>query len=49
VDNGGTYSSNPAKVHYLIEGHNATAAKVEKAKTVGAAVIDEGTYLKMIS
>lgn len=49
LDNGGTYSSNPVKVTHLIEGHNATAVKVEKAKAAGAAIIDEVAYLKMIA
>jgi len=49
LDNGGVYSSNPAKVTHLIEGHNATAHKVEKARSAGASIIDEDAYLKMIA
>ena len=49
LDNGGTYSSNPAKCTHLIEGHGATAHKVEKARAAGAVIVDEQTYLKMIA
>lgn len=48
VDNGGEFTSIKKGITHFIAGEGAKDAKIQKAESLGAKVIDENTFLEMI-